>query len=167
MLSPTTLITRKVIVALMRKLIFSSTISTPAYFGMNLASEAILSYINSGFLCFLSLTLMNAQPFTHSFPRADIHELLSPDLLHQLIKGTFKDHLVDWVGEYLIQQHGRTAALEIMDDIDHRSVLLDHVTSNNELTLCSVYQLSRHTQACADFQMVEILLSGQGTIRKH
>ncbi|KAF8905959.1 hypothetical protein CPB84DRAFT_1813943 [Gymnopilus junonius] len=59
-------------------------------------------------------------PFTHSFPRADIHELLSPDLLHQLIKGTFKDHLVDWVGEYLTHQHGQAAALEIMDDIDRR-----------------------------------------------
>ncbi|KAF7319658.1 C2H2-type domain-containing protein [Mycena chlorophos] len=40
-------------------------------------------------------------PFTNDFPRADIHEMLSPDLLHQLIKGTFKDHLVEWVGEYL------------------------------------------------------------------
>ncbi|KAG1838891.1 hypothetical protein F4604DRAFT_1885392 [Suillus subluteus] len=35
-------------------------------------------------------------PFTNDFPRADIHELLSPDILHQIIKGTFKDHLVDW-----------------------------------------------------------------------
>ncbi|KAJ7038606.1 hypothetical protein C8F04DRAFT_951033, partial [Mycena alexandri] len=34
-------------------------------------------------------------PFTDGFPRADIHELLSVDLLHQLIKGTFKDHLQD------------------------------------------------------------------------
>ncbi|KAF8159988.1 hypothetical protein B0H34DRAFT_843889 [Crassisporium funariophilum] len=40
-------------------------------------------------------------PFTHHFPCANIHELLSPDLLHQVIKGTFKDHLVLWVGEYL------------------------------------------------------------------
>ncbi|KAG1798405.1 hypothetical protein EV424DRAFT_1474991 [Suillus variegatus] len=31
------------------------------------------------------------------FPCADIHELLAPDLLHQLIKGAYKDHLVDWV----------------------------------------------------------------------
>ncbi|KAF7370236.1 hypothetical protein MSAN_00654400 [Mycena sanguinolenta] len=45
-------------------------------------------------------------PFTWDFPRADIHELLLPDLLHQVIKGTFKDHLVAWVDEYLDNVHG-------------------------------------------------------------
>jgi hypothetical protein len=40
-----------------------------------------------------------AQPFTEEFPRADIYELIAPDLLHQIIKGTFKDHLVTWVEE--------------------------------------------------------------------
>ncbi|KAH9993136.1 hypothetical protein BJV74DRAFT_877811 [Russula compacta] len=35
-------------------------------------------------------------PFTQDFPQADIHKLLSVDLLHQVIKGTFKDHLVMW-----------------------------------------------------------------------
>ncbi|KAJ6448828.1 hypothetical protein C8R45DRAFT_1057369 [Mycena sanguinolenta] len=59
-------------------------------------------------------------PFTHGFPRADIHELLTPDLLHQVIKGTFKDHLVDWVNQYLHAVHGETRALEIIADIDHR-----------------------------------------------
>ncbi|KAJ6467262.1 hypothetical protein C8R45DRAFT_1106043 [Mycena sanguinolenta] len=59
-------------------------------------------------------------PFTHGFPRADIHELLAPDLLHQVIKGTFKDHLVDWVNQYLHAQYGETRALEIIADIDHR-----------------------------------------------
>ncbi|THH19453.1 hypothetical protein EUX98_g8777 [Antrodiella citrinella] len=44
-------------------------------------------------------------PFTNDFPRADIHELLSGDLLHQVIKGSFKDHLVTWVGEYLQRTH--------------------------------------------------------------
>ncbi|GBE88358.1 hypothetical protein SCP_1301730 [Sparassis crispa] len=59
-------------------------------------------------------------PFTNDFPRADIHELLSPDLLHQLIKGTFKDHLVDWVEQYLIVTHGKRRAKEILADIDLR-----------------------------------------------
>ncbi|KAJ7874543.1 hypothetical protein B0H14DRAFT_3083419 [Mycena olivaceomarginata] len=59
-------------------------------------------------------------PFTHDFPRADIHELLTPDLLHQLIKGTFKDHLVSWVNEYLVLEHGEKRAFEIIQDIDRR-----------------------------------------------
>ncbi|KAJ7312726.1 hypothetical protein DFH08DRAFT_791300 [Mycena albidolilacea] len=59
-------------------------------------------------------------PFTWDFPRADIHELLSPDLLHQVIKGTFKDHLVTWVGEYLKLIHGAAEAKKIMADIDRR-----------------------------------------------
>ncbi|KAJ6599646.1 hypothetical protein B0H10DRAFT_2322680 [Mycena sp. CBHHK59/15] len=59
-------------------------------------------------------------PFTWDFPRADIYELLSPDLLHQVIKGTFKDHLVAWVGEYLESEHGKSKAKKIMADIDRR-----------------------------------------------
>ncbi|KAH9060394.1 hypothetical protein EDB83DRAFT_2292370 [Lactarius deliciosus] len=62
----------------------------------------------------------NIVPFTYSFPRADIHELLAPDLLHQLIKGVFKDHLVEWVLEYLHLEHGEMAALDIIEDIDRR-----------------------------------------------
>ncbi|KAG2745356.1 hypothetical protein P692DRAFT_201841294 [Suillus brevipes Sb2] len=47
-------------------------------------------------------------PFTNDFARADIHELLSPDLLHQIIK------------EYLEHTHGKARAAEIQDDIDRR-----------------------------------------------
>ncbi|KAJ7255147.1 hypothetical protein C8J57DRAFT_1437087 [Mycena rebaudengoi] len=61
-------------------------------------------------------------PFTWDFPRADIYELLSPDLLHQVIKGTFKDHLVAWVGNYLEAEHGKAKAKKIMADIDRRIV---------------------------------------------
>ena len=63
------------------------------------------------------------QPFTASFPRANIHELLSPDLLHQIIKGTFKDHLVEWVGNYLENVHGEKGAKKILADIDRRCVM--------------------------------------------
>ncbi|KII89352.1 hypothetical protein PLICRDRAFT_109924 [Plicaturopsis crispa FD-325 SS-3] len=59
-------------------------------------------------------------PFTNDFPRADIHELLAPDLLHQIIKGTFKDHLVTWVCDYLVAEHGEKRGNEILDDIDRR-----------------------------------------------
>ncbi|THV00701.1 hypothetical protein K435DRAFT_818222 [Dendrothele bispora CBS 962.96] len=59
-------------------------------------------------------------PFTHDFPRADIHMMLTSDLLHQTIKGTFKDHLVDWVLEYLVITEGKARAQTIMDDIDCR-----------------------------------------------
>ncbi|KAG1838854.1 hypothetical protein DFJ58DRAFT_718665 [Suillus subalutaceus] len=54
------------------------------------------------------------------FPRGDIHELLSPDLLHQIIKDTFKDHLVTWVEQYLEHTHGALCAAEILDDIDRK-----------------------------------------------
>jgi Plavaka transposase len=59
-------------------------------------------------------------PFTRDFPRADIHELISSDLLHQAIKGTFKDHLVDWVGEYLEITYEKAEAERILDEIDRR-----------------------------------------------
>ncbi|RXW15717.1 hypothetical protein EST38_g10132 [Candolleomyces aberdarensis] len=59
-------------------------------------------------------------PFTAYFPRADIHELISPDLLHQLIKGTFKDHLVDWIVQYINDTHPKQEANRILADIDRR-----------------------------------------------
>ncbi|KAF5328289.1 hypothetical protein D9758_018165 [Tetrapyrgos nigripes] len=60
-------------------------------------------------------------PFTQGFPRADIHEMITSDLLHQVIKGSFKDHLVEWVQEYLNATcHSAAEARQIMDDIDRR-----------------------------------------------
>jgi hypothetical protein len=67
-----------------------------------------------------SILSLAIQIFTYDFPRADIHKLITPDLLHQLIKGIFKDHLVTWVGSYLHAVHGETDANIILDDIDRR-----------------------------------------------
>jgi len=69
------------------------------------------------------MVLINApQPFTMRFLRADIHELLTPDLLHQFIKGTYKDHLVQWVEDYLKEVYGPSKAEGILDEIDRRYV---------------------------------------------
>ena len=70
----------------------------------------------------LTLTDMSSQSFMMRFPRADIHELLTSDLLHQAIKGTYKDHLVQWVEDYLKGIHGPTKASAILDEIDRRYV---------------------------------------------
>ncbi|KAJ3742593.1 hypothetical protein DFH05DRAFT_1376563, partial [Lentinula detonsa] len=50
---------------------------------------------------------------------ADIHEMLSPDLLHQIIKGCFEDMLVEWTLEYLAAEHREAKANQIINDI-HR-----------------------------------------------
>ena len=55
-----------------------------------------------------------------NFPCANIYKLLSADLLHQLIKGMFKDHLVEWVTKYIHKQHSEASSKAILDDIDRR-----------------------------------------------
>ncbi|KAJ7048411.1 hypothetical protein C8F01DRAFT_1223141 [Mycena amicta] len=61
-------------------------------------------------------------PFTADFPRADIHELIS------LIKGTFKDHLIDWVVEYVETVHEPAEVREILADIDRRIAIMPPFT---------------------------------------
>ena len=86
-------------------------------YGMAMGLFQIFRYAVIDFLTVSDTTL---QPFTTAFPRADIHELLTPDLLHQVIKGTFKDHLVQWVEDYLNVIHGTSKTEAILDEIDRR-----------------------------------------------
>ncbi|KAI6008446.1 hypothetical protein EDC04DRAFT_2871491 [Pisolithus marmoratus] len=66
----------------------------------------------------------NIIPFTSSFPHVDIYELIALDILHQIIKGIFQDHLVEWVENYLKTVHSTAKANMILDDIDWRYVYL-------------------------------------------
>ena len=66
------------------------------------------------------LTECKTKPFTNDFPRADIHESLLPDLLHQIIKGSFKDCLITWICDYILHVHGDARGKEILDEIDQR-----------------------------------------------
>lgn len=54
--------------------------------------------------------------------------MISPDLLHQVIKGTFKDHLVTWVVEYIQCTNSDAEASRLLDELDHRSVGLFFLT---------------------------------------
>lgn len=70
--------------------------------------------------CIAKRLLTYIKPFTSDFPRADINELISPDILHQLIKGGFKDHLVSWIEELIYSTHTKKEAKQILAEIDYR-----------------------------------------------
>ena len=72
--------------------------------------------------CRIFLTTHDSQPFTSDIPCGDIYEMISPDILHQLIKGTFKDHLVTWICEYFHIWYGEHQASIILDDIDQQYI---------------------------------------------
>ncbi|KZT19220.1 hypothetical protein NEOLEDRAFT_1183593 [Neolentinus lepideus HHB14362 ss-1] len=91
-------------------------------------TEALVELLDLGTLWTDYGIVGDLVPFTNDFPHADIHELIAPDILHQLIKGTFKDHLVEWVGEYLALKYGKAQANKILSDIDRRIAVVPPFT---------------------------------------
>ena len=93
------------------------------------------------------------------FPRADIHELLTSDLLHQVIKGAFKDHLVVWVEDYLRLVHGPSKAEHILDEIDRRYVqilnLAKHILTPLQYRTGTPLPWSQKVQTRTEFQTMD------------
>ncbi|KAH9029816.1 hypothetical protein EDB85DRAFT_2074389 [Lactarius pseudohatsudake] len=83
-------------------------------------TDALRELLGLGELWRLYGVVGDVEPFIDDFPCADVYELLSPDLLHQIIKGTFKDHLVHWVTAYVRRKHPGAPGKVILDDIDRR-----------------------------------------------
>ena len=113
------------------------------------------------------ISLNCLQLFTTNFPRANIHELLTPDLLHQAIKGTFKDHLINWVQVYLEKQHGIPESKRILDEIDQRLAITSKTRSFSFQTDCTIgYHLCHPSQAFVGLNRGETFNSGQAMIPK-
>ncbi|KAH9916112.1 uncharacterized protein BXZ73DRAFT_92536 [Epithele typhae] len=102
-------------------LAFPDSLDRPGVPRFRVSAEHLQRAFDPGTLWDLFGLLSDVTPFTYAFPRADVYQLLTPDLLHQLVKGTFKDHLVAWIEEYIVLTAPSEArAQQTLDDLDRR-----------------------------------------------
>jgi hypothetical protein len=82
----------------------------------------------------------------------------------------FKDHLVTWVGEYLVLEHGEARANEILDDIDRWFVpfpLFPNPTADNDGQHILELQQLLSFQTFVDSHMAVASNNGQVTTQRH
>jgi Plavaka transposase len=58
-------------------------------------------------------------PFTDGFDYSNIHEMIAPDILHQVSKMLYDD-LFEWIQKYLILKHPRVPLATIIRELDAR-----------------------------------------------
>jgi len=83
-----------------------------------LVGKVVICFNQSSLPSAFDWDAQSLEAFTKDIPRADIHELILPDILHQVVKGTFKDHIVDWIQAYIGKVNLENCAQEVLDDID-------------------------------------------------
>ena len=133
------------------------------HYGLNLELMTTSLYMIIVILMCCSSLMVHFQPFTSDFPRGDIYQMISPDLLHQVIKGAFKDHLVRWICEYIVIQHGERRGNVILDDIDRRYVFHMTLMTHSQIIANLLPELLRcpHFRNSADFLRVGVSSSGR------
>ncbi|KAH9481130.1 hypothetical protein JR316_0005650 [Psilocybe cubensis] len=83
---------------------------------------------------FKKYNLRLVDPFWRDLPFCDIFEAIMPDLLHQLHKGIFKDHICNWAGQALEIATGpgemdeRFKAMSLHPDVRHFDAGITHTT---------------------------------------
>ena len=87
---------------------------------MTMVSLTMLRFMPCLFHFHFGNNMSNSKPFTTHFPQANIHEMICSDLLHQVIKGTFKDHVIEWIQLWLVKTPGEAHANQILEDIDYQ-----------------------------------------------